>query len=303
VTESLVPERLLRRAERLTLNVHALGSGAMTGEHRGRGHASSLEVSDHRAYAPGDDFRRVDWNAFARLGTLNVKLSEPQQNVMLHLLVDRSASMEFGPPTRMEVGSQTRTKARLALQIAACLAYLALTQLDGVRIYGVHGNHLARSPRYWGQGQTADALRRVQALEPGTDTDLDAALAAFLASRPERGLLVVLSDLLSPTEFKLRLRQVVAAGFEVALVHVLSELEVRPNLTGDVEIVDSETGQRRRIGATPEALLAYQHGVANWQATLAADCRALGARYVPLLAHQPIESVLFSDLRRYGLLE
>ena len=242
------------------------------GEHRGRGHTGALEVSDHRAYAPGDDFRRVDWNAFARLETLNVKVSEPQQNVMLHVLVDRSTSMEFGSPT----------KARLALQIAACLAYLALTQLDGVRIYGVQGAWLARSPRYWGKGQAADALRRVEALAPGSSTDLDGALGAFIAGHPERGLLVLVSDLLSPTEFGSRLRQVVSAGFEVAMVHVLSDVEVTPRFSGNLEIVDSETGQRRRIGATAEVLLAYQRGVERWQAGIAEECRGLGVRYVPV---------------------
>jgi Protein of unknown function DUF58 len=185
---------------------------------------------------PGDDFRRVDWNAFARLERLNVKLSQPQRNVMLHLQVDRSTSMEFGSPS----------KAHLAMQIAACLAYLALTQLDGVRVYGVHGAHLARSPRYWGKGQTADALRHVQALEPGTDTDLEGALAAFIAGHPERGLLVVLTDLLSPTEFRVRLRQVVSAGFEVALVHVLSELEVRPGQNASWKWSSALAGQSRR---------------------------------------------------------
>jgi uncharacterized protein (DUF58 family) len=290
--DSLVSEALLRRVERLNLRVRSSGP-AWSGEHQGRGQASSLELSDHRAYAPGDDFRRVDWNAFARLETLNVKLSEPRQNVMLHLLVDRSRSMEFGSPT----------KARLAQQIAACLAYLALTQLDGVRIYGMRGAHVARSPRYWGRGQAANALRRVQGLEPGSDTDLAAALGAFLGGHPERGLLVMLTDLLSPTEFRTRLRQVVGAGFQVAIIHILSQRELSPELSGDLELVDSETGKRRRIGATREVLQAYQRGVERWRSGIVDDCRALGVRYVPLLANQPIEAVLLSDLRRYGLLE
>jgi uncharacterized protein (DUF58 family) len=290
--DSLVSEALLRRAERLSLRLRSF-SPAWNGEHHGRGQSSSLEPSDHRAYAPGDDFRRVDWNAFARLETLNVKLSEPRQNIMLHLLVDRSTSMEFGSPT----------KARLAQQIAACLAYIALTQLDGVRIYGMHGGHLVRSPRYWGRGQAADALRRVQGLGPGRDTDLAAALGAFLGGHPERGLLVMLTDLLSPTEFRTRLRQVIRAGFQVALIHILSERELSPDLSGDLELVDSETGRRRRIRATREALHAYQRGLDRWRSGIVDDCRALGARYVPLLANQPIEAVLLADLRRYGLLE
>jgi uncharacterized protein (DUF58 family) len=290
--DALVSEALLRRVERLSLRVRSTGP-ASGGEHHGRGQSSSLELSDHRAYAPGDDFRRVDWNAFARLETLNVRLSEPQQNVLLHLLVDRSASMEFGAPT----------KARVARQIAACLAYLALTQLDGVRIYGMRGGHLARSPRYWGRGQAAEALRRVQGLERGRETNLEAALGAFLGSHPERGLLVLLTDLLSPTDFRTRLRQVVAAGFEVAFVHILSERELTPELSGDLELVDSETGTRRRIGATREALQAYQRTLDRWRAGIIDDCRILGVRYVPLVSDQPIETVLLSDLRRYGLVE
>jgi uncharacterized protein (DUF58 family) len=291
--EPLVTERLLRRVERLSLRVRSLGPGAATGEHRGGGRTSSLELSDHRSYAAGDDFRRVDWNAFARLDTLNVKVAEPQQNVLLHVLIDRSASMEFGAPN----------KARLAQQIAACLAYLALNQLDGVRVYAISGSQLTRSPRYWGKGHAADALRRVAALEPGRDTDLAGALTAFLGSHPERGLVVLLTDLLSPTDYWSRLRQLVAGGFEVAIVQVLSDAETSPVLAGNLEIVDSETGQRRRIGATPEALAAYHVALERWQAGIASDCRKIGIRYVPLLADRPIESVVLSDFRRYGLLE
>jgi uncharacterized protein (DUF58 family) len=227
------------------------------------------------------------------LDTLNVKLAEPQQSVMLHLLVDRSTSMEFGLPS----------KARLAQQIAACLAYLALTQLDGVRIYALDGAHVARSPRYWGKGQAADALRRVAAIQMGHATDLDAALGAFLGLHAERGLVVVLTDLLSPTDFRPSLRQVVSAGFDVAVVQILSELDMEPDLAGDLELVDSETGARRRIAATPESLLAYQRGLEKWRNSIVEDCRGLGVRYVFLLASQPIESVVLSDLRRSGLLE
>jgi uncharacterized protein (DUF58 family) len=242
---------------------------------------------------PGDDFRRVDWNAFARLNTLNVKLSDPRHNIMLHLLVDRSQSMEFGSPS----------KARLALQIGACLAYLALAQLDGMRIYALDGSRAARSPRYWGKGHAVAAFRHLEQLEPGRDTDLDAALATFLAAHPERGLVVLLTDLLSPTDFKSRLRQIVSAGFDVALIHLLSDEELHPALSGNLEIVDSETGRRRRIGATPEALIAYEQRVESWRTSLADECRMAGVRYVPLVADRPIESVLLSDLRRYGLVE
>jgi uncharacterized protein (DUF58 family) len=235
----------------------------------------------------------VDWNAFARLETLNVKLSDPQQNITLHVLIDRSQSMEFGSPS----------KGRLALQIAAGLSYLALGQLDGVRIFVLDGDKAPGSPRYWGKGQAADALRRLEHLEPGRATDLDAALATFLGAHPEHGLVVLLTDFLSPTDSKSRLRQLVSAGFEIALIQILSDEELHPRLSGNLEIVDSETGRRRRIGATPQALLEYERRVERWRTGLADECRALGVRYVPLVTDRPIESVLLSDLRRYGVVE
>jgi uncharacterized protein (DUF58 family) len=259
----------------------------------GRGQASSLEVSDHRAYAPGDDFRRIDWNAFARLNTLNIKVSEPRLNLTLHLLIDRSTSMDFGVPT----------KSRFAQQIAACLGYLALSQLDGVRFYAMCGEQLMRSPRYSGKGQAAEALRHVELLKVGRETDLASALGAFVSRHPEPGLAVVLSDVLSPTDVTSGLRQIASAGLEVALVHILSEDELHPPVSGNLEIVDSETGKRRRIGVTREALLAYEQRLDRWRAGLADQCRTLRVRYAPLTSERPIESVLLSDLRRYGLVE
>ncbi|HEV7662980.1 MAG TPA: DUF58 domain-containing protein [Chloroflexota bacterium] len=289
----VVSDRLLRRAERLSLRLRRPGRGMTTGEHRGRGQTSSIELSDHRAYAPGDDFRRVDWNAVARLDTFNVKLSDAQQNLTLHVLIDRSASMEFGTPS----------KSRLSEQIAACLAYIALAQLDAVRVYGVSGTRLAGSPRYWGKGQSSDALRQVQSLGAGSTTDLAAALSAFTAGHPETGMLVLLSDLLSPTELRSGLRQVTAAGFEVVILHILSPAELHPSLAGNFELVDAETGARRRIAATPAALDAYQRNLTAWRAAIVEDCRAANARYVPLTSDQPIDRVLLSDLRRHGLVE
>ncbi len=289
----LVAEALLRRAERLALRVRPNSRGLSAGEHRGRGHSSSLELSDHRAYAPGDDFRRVDWNAFARLDTLNVKLAEPQQSVVLHLLVDRSASMEFGTPT----------KARMAQQIAACLTYVALSQVDAVRVHGLIGARLSSSPRYVGKAQAAEALRRVHGLVAGRDTDLDAALAAFVSCHPEPGLAVLLSDWLSPSDPLPRLRQLVALGLDAALVHILSDAELRPQFAGDLELVDSETGRRRRVGLTSATLQAYAQSLERWQARVRDECRALAVRYVPVQSVRSIEAVVLADLRRYGLLE
>jgi hypothetical protein len=180
---------------------------------------------------------------------------------------------------------------------------MALSQLDGVRIYGLRRGQTSVSRRYWGKGEAADLLRHFESLESGSTTDLFASLGAFASTRPEPGLALVLTDFLSPTDATGRLRQMASAGLEVAVIHILSQDELHPPVAGNLEIVDSETGARRRIGATPQALVAYEQRIDRWRASLAEDCRVLRVGYVPLASDRPIESVMLSDLRRYGLVE
>jgi hypothetical protein len=89
----------------------------------------------------------------------------------------------------------------------------------------------------------------------------------------------------------------------VAIIPVLSDAELAPELNGNIEIVDAETGQRRKIGATDEALASYHEHLRRWQLGIRDNCRALGVRYVPVTAGTPVETVMVADLRRHGLLE
>jgi hypothetical protein len=118
-----------------------------------------------------------------------------------------------------------------------------------------------------------------------------------------RGLVVVVSDLLNASEYRGGLRRIVQAGFEVALVHVLSEAELNPRLWGDVELIDSETGETIKISMTLDTLNTYRHDLEKWQTDIAEFCRSIGVRHVPIPAERPIESILLGDFRRYGLLE
>jgi uncharacterized protein (DUF58 family) len=289
----LVSEDLLRRIERLSLRVRRPLPGGPAGEHLGRGQSTSIEFSDHRPYSPGDDFRRIDWNALARLDELTIRVTESREDVGLYLVLDCSNSMASGDGA----------KRRLARQLAAGLAYLALNQLDVVRIYGLGNGMVARSPRYTGRKQAADMFRLLHSLPVVPATDLGAAFAAFLADRPSQGLVLVLSDLLSTSDYRGGIRRTVQAGFEVALVHVLSEAELNPRLWGDVELIDSETTETIKISMTLDTLASYRRDLERWQRETADYCRSIGVRYIPLQAERSLEAILLGDFRRYGLLE
>lgn len=289
----LLSEDVLRKIERLSLRVRRPLPGGPAGEHLGVGRSSSIEFADHRAYAPGDDFRRIDWNMLARLDELSIRLTEPREDIGLYIVLDCSGSMI----------AADGLKSRLARQLAAGLGYLALTQLDVVRVYGLGNGMLARSPRYGGRKQSADVFQLLRSLPDSSGTDIGAAFAAFLADRPARGMVVVLSDLLNAADYRPALRRVVQAGFEVALVHILSEAELNPRLRGDVELIDSETGETLKISVTLETMNGYLRDLAAWQTDIAEFCRSIGVRYVQVPAERTPESVLLGDFRRHGILE
>jgi uncharacterized protein (DUF58 family) len=284
---------VLRKIERLSLRVRRPLPGGPAGEHLGVGQSASIEFADHRAYAPGDDFRRIDWNILARLDELSIRLTEPREDIGLYVVVDCSRSMASGDGV----------KSRVAHQLAAGLSYLALNQLDVVRIYGLGKGVVARSPRYSGRKHCAAMFHMLRALPTVPSTDIGAALAAFLADRPAHGLVVLLSDLLSGSDYRHGLRRVVQAGFDVALVQILSEAELDPKLRGDVELIDSETAETIKISMTLETLSMYRRDLSQWQSDIAEFCRAIGVSYIAIPAERSIESILLADFRRYGLLE
>src|SRR5438270_7789335 len=126
---SLFEPGFVRVLESLTLAGKRVPSGRAAGQWRSRTSGSSVEFSDYRTYAPGDEYRRIDWNAYARLERLFVRLYRAEEDLALTVLLDTSASMAWGTPK----------KARLAAQLAGALAFIALQSGDRVEIVAVQG--------------------------------------------------------------------------------------------------------------------------------------------------------------------
>src|SRR5947209_4649639 len=113
---TLLDAAFLRQLESLSLAARGVATGGVSGEHASRRKASSVEFADYRGYVPGDDFRMIDWNVYARLGELCLKLTQARENVTLHLLLDASQSMEWGEPSKF----------LFARRLAAALGVVAL---------------------------------------------------------------------------------------------------------------------------------------------------------------------------------
>jgi uncharacterized protein (DUF58 family) len=316
---TLLDPALLARLEALQLGTRRPLAGFVSGEHRSRRHGASLDFADYREYHPGDDFRRIDYHLFARLDVILLKLYEAEEDLHLRILVDTSASMALSG------------KLATAERVAAALGFVALTRRDPV---SVHTFPLDRpAPRFVGRGAVPTFFQHLESLAATGTTDFVAAVSHLLARPGPPGLTVVLSDLLTP-EWEPALSRLPARGSDVVIVHVLAPDELDPMLagstdaagprrrrrrrrnarrpegtpktqpiaTGDVELVDRETGARVAVSVTTDAMARYRQVAAAWLTRVEQRCHQVGATYVRILTDESLEAVLLTAWRRQGVL-
>ncbi len=287
MSEPLLASGFLARLEALQLGTRRRLAGHFAGEHRSVRHGSSIDFADYRQYHPGDDFRRIDYFLYARLGVLNVKLFEAEEDLHLRLLVDTSASMGAAG------------KLLCAKRVGAALGFVALTRRDPV---SVHTFPLDRpAPRFAGRVAVPALFSHLESLDAGGDTPFAAAVSSLLARPGPAGLTVVVSDLLTP-EWEAALGRLPSRGGDVVVVHVLDPDELHPSLAGDLELVDRESGRRVAVSMAPETVAQYEQLAEAWVERVAARCRQVGAGYVRLLTTDDLESALLGAWRSAGVL-
>jgi uncharacterized protein (DUF58 family) len=291
---SLLDDAFLQRLERLSLLARRPASGGAGGEHRSRARAESTEFVDYRAYVPGDDLRRLDWNAYRRLGALHVKLAEAREHLPLHLLVDCSASMDWGAPNKLTC----------ARWVAAALGYLALGRNDLVSVACL-GHHQRPAGDLRGRGRTVDLLRLLDQAAPVGRIDLAACVRELLLQRRARagGLIALFTDaLVAEQALADTLDCLLAAQCDVVLVQVLSPQELEPEPGGDLEIVDAETAEVLQVGLSQAAVDEYRRRVEAWLAEVETACWRRGLRYLRVRTDEPLESVVLTRLREARVL-
>lgn len=251
-----------------------------------RRRGGSAEFQEHRPYAPGDDLRRIDWLAFARSGVPVVKTFRAEEDVALRLLVDASASLDFGNPKKIEV----------LRRLAAALAYLALSESERVQVL-VTGDESARGLSFVGEPRRGrGALHRVLSelshIEATGRGSLFAALRGVAERSLRPGLLVVLSDFLDPGPVAQELSRLRAQGHALALVQVLSRMELEPDFEGDLGLVDSENETELEVTMDASAIESYLARLSGLVEELRATSRRLGGRYVRAVTDEPLEHPL-----------
>jgi uncharacterized protein (DUF58 family) len=291
----LFDESTLRRLERLAILSRRAMAGQLQGERQSPKRGQSVEFADFRPYSPGDDFRRIDWNAYARMERFFVKLFVEEEDLTVHVIIDASHSMDWGEPNKLWY----------ALRAAGALGYVALAGLDRVTVKmlaGGTGTEDAYLSARRGKQQALSLFSFLQAQRGGGRTDLGPRLFRYAATATPPGPLLLLSDLLDEG-WKEGLRALAARGFEITVLHILSPDEVRPELTGDLKLVDIETGAEVEVTADYQTLRRYHDHLTAWRTEIRLFCGARGMHYVPVETSVPFEDLLFALLRRQGVLK
>ncbi len=279
---ALLPPAELLRLGNLDFVARLVVEGFLSGRHRSPARGGSLEFAEHRAYAPGDDPRRVDWKVFGRTDRWYVRESEEETNLRATILVDASASMAFGSDGMV-------TKWEYARLVAAALAHLLLAQQDAVGVAVFAESLAAFVPPHGGRGQRARVLEALAAAGPGGITEPEQPFRALAERLPRRGLLILLSDLMGPPErFLPGLRYFRYRKHEVVVFHLLDPAERALERLGDAPAVsDAETGRVLRA-ATSELVAGYAGALAALERVYRAQAHDRGFEFVPLTTDEPV---------------
>ena len=287
---SLLPPELLARLERLELVSRKIFRGQIKGERRSRRKGQSVEFADFRSYVPGDDLRLIDWNLYARLDHLFLKLFQEEEDLHFFALVDASESMNFGDPTKLHV----------AKQLAAALGYVGLCRADRVSVAAL-GPEGRRAPVLRGRASLWKMLAYLDSVESGHNVSLYEGVKDFSIRNTGTGIAVLLSDMMDKQGYESALRTLIGRRMDVFVMHVLSPEEIDPPLRGDRKLIDIEDGDAAEITINTYVLDRYKETVKSYIRSIKDFCGKRSIVYVPVRTDTPVEAIVTRYLRQRGV--
>jgi len=288
----------LRKLDRLVLGIKRART-VRTGQRAlGRVQGLGIEPENFKEYAPGDDLRFLDWNAFARLDELMLRTYRADRQVEVTALVDASASM--GLPAHDD-------KLGLALAIGASLAYIGMADNDAVRIgaFAMHRGSmkLEATPFHRRRESYLNFKPFVTSVRAGGETRLGSAVDELLLQRRPAGTVVVISDfLVSEGDVEDALKRLIAARHDVKVIHVMGEQESSGSYPpGLYRIRDAETGEVRETMLGPAAVAALRHKVESIAARIRELCTTHAINYAQAFGAGNLESFMERELPLLGI--
>jgi len=298
----LLEPDFLHRLEQLELVSKKIFLGRMKGERRSKRKGQSVEFADYRNYVKGDDLRFLDWNLYARLERLFIRLFMEEEDLHVSILIDNSLSMDFGKPTKLHH----------VRQVAAALGFIGLVNMDRLvvetlsavpRGEGDRDGATQQLPAVRGRRSMWRLLDFLQKVEPAGKSDLKKALKSFSLRCSGKGIVIVLSDFMDKGGYEEALRYLVARQLDVYVIQVLSQEEIEPEIVGDLRLVDIEDEDVAEITVSGPLLKRYKQNLAAYRASLADFCNRRGVSYLFTSNQVPFDRLVLTYLRQRGLVK
>ncbi|MBW3599804.1 MAG: DUF58 domain-containing protein [Planctomycetes bacterium] len=265
--------------------------GRMKGERRSKRKGQSVEFSDFRNYVPGDDLRFIDWNLYARLDKLFLKLFLEEEDLHFYALIDASTSMDFGEPTKLQY----------AKQLAAALGFVGLCRADRVKVESLGASLKHPGPVLRGRRNLWRMLEYLDGVQPGENVTLEQGVKNFVLRNSGKGIVVLISDLMDKHGYENALRMLLAQQLDIYVIHVLSPEELQPDIKGDLRLVDCEDDDVAEVTVSRPLLERYQRTLAAFIGGAKEYCTRRGIMYIMTSTENPVETLVSSYLRQRGL--
>jgi len=307
-TPTLLTPDFLRRLDRLDVLSRKVLQGKLRGERRSKQRGRSVEFADYRNYVHGDDPRFIDWNLYARLNRLFIRLFMEEQDLSVSLLIDVSRSMAHQPTGQTASPSSSSaavSKLDYARRIAAALGYIGLVHNNRVHLYAFRQMLHEALTNLRGRRPVPRMLDFLANLrdEPGPG-DLARVTRRYALAHRGKGVVVLITDLLDKGDIDQALKVLLGDRYDVFVLHVLSPQELTPEATGaagDLRLRDVEDEQMTEVSITPALLKQYHSRLDDWRESVRKTCLRRGATYIGCDTSQPFDELVLRLLREKGL--
>ena len=287
MSQKLIDNKLIKKLERLSLNSNIILDKGFMGGRKSSSKGSSVEFSDFREYTEGDDFRKIDWNAYARFEKLFVKLFMEERESNINIFLDTTKSMDFGNPK----------KSFIASQLAAVIGYVSILNMDKVSIYTNKEDKLDCIENINGKNMFRRLLNYLENASFKETIDI---FTLINKRQFKKGITIIISDLFTDN-FNDAIKYLSYMNQSIIVIHTLSKEELNPKYIGDVRFIDSETEEGKDVSITLETIAIYEKTLNNFISSIKETCKKYGCSY-SLIENENIEEAIFDNLVKSGIL-
>ncbi|EKQ51408.1 MULTISPECIES: DUF58 domain-containing protein [unclassified Clostridium] len=284
--ERIFNEDFFRKLNKINLNINLRLSNGAQGGRKSKAKGASVEFSDFREYVPGDDFRRVDWNAYGRLDKLFIKVFMEEREGVFNFFLDKSKSMDFGQ----------FNKRNKALQIIGALSYIALNNLDRVYINVADEENLSLLRGGTGKKGFQMILKELESIEFNGTTKLSEAIVKRKLNN--KGVSIIFSDFFNNEgldSIEKGLKYLAYKKQQIVLVQILAEEEINPSIEEEVTLVDSETGEKIKLNLNYKLIEAYKKALKDFNKKLGDLAVKYGGTLISVNSNKGLEEIILND--------